>query len=66
MRLISCANLARLWCPVIWSNTVLDVAVFSFSSVAQSCPTLCEPIDYSMLGLPVHHQLPELAQTHVH
>ena len=37
-----------------------------FSSVAQSCPTLCDPIDYSMPGFPVHDQLPELAQTHVH
>ena len=37
-----------------------------FSSVAQSCPTLCNPMDYSMPGFPVHHQLPELAQTHVH
>ena len=37
-----------------------------FSSVAQSCPTLCDPTDYSMPGLPVHHQLPEFTQTHVH
>ena len=37
-----------------------------FSSVAQSCPTLCDPVDCSTPGLPVHHQLPELAQTHVH
>ena len=37
-----------------------------FSSVAQSRPTLCEPMDCSMPGLPVHHQLPELTQTHVH
>ena len=37
-----------------------------FSSVAQSCPTLCNPIDCSTPGLPVHHQLPELTQTHVH
>ena len=36
------------------------------SSVAQSCPTLCDPMDRSMPGLPVHHRLPELAQTHVH
>ena len=36
------------------------------SSVAQSCLTLCDPMDYSMPGLPVHHQLPELTQTHVH
>ena len=37
-----------------------------FSSVTQSCPTLCDPMDCSTPGLPVHHQLPELAQTHVH
>ena len=37
-----------------------------FSSVAQSCPTLWDPMDYSMPGFPVHHQLPEPAQTHVH
>ena len=34
----------------------------AFSSVAQSCPTLCDPIDYSTPGLPVHHQLPEFTQ----
>ena len=37
-----------------------------FSSVAQSCPTLCNSIDCSKPGLPVHDQLPELTQTHVH
>ena len=37
-----------------------------FSSVTQSCPTLCNPMDWSMPGFPVHHQLPELAQSHVH
>ena len=37
-----------------------------FSSVARSCPTLCDPMDCNMPGLPVHHQLLELAQTHVH
>ena len=37
-----------------------------FSSVAQSCPTLWDSMDSSTPGLPVHHQLPELAQTHVH
>ena len=37
-----------------------------FSSVAQSCPTLCDPINRSTPGLPVHHQLPEFTQTHVH
>ena len=35
-------------------------------SVAQSCPTLCDPMNLSMPGLPVHHQLPEFTQTHVH
>ena len=37
-----------------------------FSAVAQSCPTLCDPMYHSMPGLPVHHQLPEFTQTHVH
>ena len=37
-----------------------------FSSVAQSCPTLWDPMNCSMPGLPVHHQLPEFTQTHVH
>ena len=36
-----------------------------FSSVTQSCPTVCDPVDSSMPGFPVHHQHPELAQTHV-
>ena len=37
-----------------------------FSSVAQSCPTLCNPMNRSTPGLPVHHHLPEFTQTHVH
>ena len=37
-----------------------------FSSVAQLCPTLCDPMNCSTPGLPVHHQLPEFTQTHVH
>ena len=37
-----------------------------FSSVAQSCPTLCDPMNRSMPGLPVHSHLPEFTQTHVH
>ena len=36
------------------------------SSVAQSCPTLCDPMNHSTPGLPVHHKLPEFIQTHVH
>ena len=37
-----------------------------FSSVTQSCPTLCNPMNLSTPGLPVHQQLPEFTQTHVH
>ena len=48
---------------------VLDtqqVASVQFSSVAQLCPTLCDPMNRSTPGLPVHHQCPEFTQTHVH
>ena len=38
---------------------------FQFSSVAQLCPTLCDPMNHSTPGLPIHHQLPESTQTHV-
>ena len=37
-----------------------------FSSVTQSCPALCDPMNCSTPGVPVHHQLPEFTQTHVH
>ena len=40
--------------------------VIQFSSVAHSSPTLCDPMNQSTPGLPVHHQLPEFTQTHVH
>ena len=43
----------------------LDQSV-QFSSVAQSCPTLCDPRTHSTPGLPVHHQLPEFTQTYIH
>ena len=39
---------------------------FQFTSVSQLCPTLCDPMNHSMPGFPVHHQLPESTQTHVH
>ena len=39
---------------------------FQFSSVSQSYPTLCDPMNRSTLGLPVHHKLPEFTQTHAH
>ena len=44
----------------------LSVHSQSVSSVIQSCPTLCDPLDHSTPGLPVDHQPPEFAQTHVH
>ena len=45
----------------------LTVSVqFQFSSVTQSCPTLCNPMNFSTPGLPVDHQLQEFTQTHVH
>ena len=45
--------------PVRWESV-------QFSSITQSCPSPCDPMDCRMPGLPVHHRLPELAQTHVH
>ena len=45
---------------------ILEGGSVQFSSVAQSCLTLCDPMNRSMPGLPVHHQLPEFTQTHVH
>ena len=44
----------------------LDIGVSSVSSVAQSCPTLCNPMNHSTPGLPVHHQLLEFTQTHAY
>ena len=46
--------------------TIFAILLLYFSSVAQSCLTLCDPMDCSMPGFPVHHQLPEFAQTHVY
>ena len=42
------------------------ISSVQLSSVSQWCPTLCNPMNRSMPGLPVHHQLPEFTQTHVH
>ena len=50
-----------------WSREqVLELDSVQFSSVAQSCLTLCDPMNRSMPDLPIHHQLPESTQTHVH
>ena len=45
---------------------IIRLLSLQFRSVAQLCLTLCNPVDCSNQGLPVHHQLPELTQTHVH
>ena len=52
--------------PLFFLISRSHLSSFQFSSAAQSCLTLCDPMDYSMLGFPVHQQLPQLAQTHVH
>ena len=49
-----------------WHPTPVLFSSVQFSSVAQSCPTLCNPINRSTPGLPVHHHLPEFTQTLVH
>ena len=57
----ACASLQFVFfLKKLWQN------LHQFSSVAQSCPTLCGPMDCSMPAFPVHHQLLELTQTHVH
>ena len=58
-------QLSTLYRYFSWLSTHL-LGVIQFSSVAQSCPTLCDPMDRSTPGLPVHHQLPEFTQTQVH
>ena len=54
-------NEMSLWVKILCYKTSVQ-----FSSVSQLCPTLCDPINHSKPGLPVHHQLPEFTQTHVH
>ena len=54
---------SRLWREI---STTSDMSSVQFSSVAQTCLTLCDPMNRSTPGLPVHHQLPEFPQTHVH
>ena len=56
---------ADKWIRKLWYIYTMEYSV-QFSSVAQSCPTLCNPMNCSTPGLPVHHHLPEFTQTHVH
>ena len=59
-----------LLCPAKFSSDMKEkqktFSSVQFSSIAQSCPTLCDPINRSMPGLPVHHQLLEFIQIYVH
>ena len=57
-------NVRRVLLGGDWDN--LELSSVQFSSAAQSCPTLCDPMNCSTPGLPVHHQLPEFTQTHIH
>ena len=62
-------TLMLLLCSLLWILYFAWMTVLSsvqFSSVAQSCPTLCNPMSRSTPGLPVHHHLLEFTQTHIH
>ena len=70
-----CSSISILWIssfvlffniPHISELCTLNSLFTIFSSVTQLCPALCDPMDCSTPGLPVHHQLPEFTQTHVH
>ena len=52
-------------CHLIKKINSIIISKHQFSSVARSCPTLCNPMNRSTLGLRVHHQLPEFTQTHI-
>ena len=60
------SSLAFFFCLKMETLIIYNHLFSLVSSVAQSCPTLCDPMNCSMPGLPVHHQLPEFTQTHVH
>ena len=58
-------NITTIIYTCLPTNFSSFLTLFQFSSVAQSCPTLCDPMNHSTPGLPVHHQLLEFTQTHV-
>ena len=59
-----CVTFIDRWLLYHWATW--QAHLLGISSVTQSCPSLCDPTDCSTPGFPVHHQLPELTQTHVH
>ena len=64
IRFVLCESLCA--CRYMFNLNVYVSVCVQFSPVTQSCSTFCDPIDCSVLGFPVHHQLPEVAKTHVH
>ena len=64
----NCKNIFKCFCGLsrICHDKIFLVALQSVSSFTQLCPTLCDPMNCSIPGLPVHHQLPAFTQTHVH
>ena len=62
----SCPGAVCVSDNVWWHYIPGRLGLGEFSSVAQSCPTLCDSMNHSTPGLPVHHQIPESTQTHVH
>ena len=73
IRFLKCSQVGTKWLCKLARNSVypdsffcLIMCLVQFSSVAQSCQTPCDPMDCTMPGLPVYHQLPEFTQTHVH
>ena len=63
-----CKLVQTLWRTVrrFLKKLEIELPSVQFSSVAQLCPTLCDPMNCGTPGLPVHHKLPEFTQTHVH
>ena len=77
IRVFSNESALRIRWPKYWSFSfsispsneytgLISFRIIQFSSVTQSCSTLCDPMNCSTPGLPVHHQLPEFTQTHIH
>ena len=60
------SDIAIFYAPIRGQGGWEYFQLWLFSSVAQSCANLCDLMDCSTPGFPVHHQLPELVQTHVH
>ena len=65
-RMIRCRDWNGSGCYCVHVHSHVWLCIIHFSSVAQSCLTLCNPMNRSTPGLPVHHQLPEFTQTHAY